>query len=182
MPPAGKTLIPLGVVGAPHGLNGELRVRLFNPASTTLERGSLEVVLRQGDRAGPRSESHHRVSAARRSGADYMLLAIADVNDRDAAAALRGAELCVPRETLPPARSGELYLVDLVGLRAERPDGTLVGEVRAVHEYPASQVLVVGVEGGTLEVPLFAPYFIEARVDEGRVIVDGVEDLDLIPL
>jgi 16S rRNA processing protein RimM len=172
------TLIPLGLLGAPHGLAGELRVRLFNPASTALERRGLEVVLRG---PGVRGETRHRVTGARRSGADYVVLALEGVIDRDAAAALRGAELCLPREALPPPREGELYLVDLVGLRAERPDGTLVGEIRGVHEYPASQVLVVGVEGGTLEVPLLAPYFLEADVPRGIVIVDHVEDLDLVP-
>jgi 16S rRNA processing protein RimM len=178
VPAEGKTLIPLGLVGAPHGVAGELRVRLYNPDSSALEHGRVEIVLRG---PGERGETPHRVVAAKRSGLDFLLLALEGIADRDAAAALRGAELCVPRDALPPAREGELYLVDLVGLRAERPDGALVGQVRGVHEYPASQVLLVGVEGGTLEVPLFAPYFVEARVAEGRVIVDQLEDLELVP-
>ena len=178
MPSAGKTLIPLGSIGAPHGVHGELRVRLFNPGSDALERRGLEVVLRG---PGPKPEAPYRVTSAKRSGADYMLLALEGVGDRDAAVALRGAELCVPREALPPAAEGELYLVDLIGLRAQRPNGTPVGPVRNVHEYPASQVLVVEVEGGTLEIPLSAPYFVEARLADGLVIVDALEDLDLIP-
>lgn len=178
MPSTDQPLIPLGLLGAPHGVNGELRVRLFNPASTVLDRRDLEVVLRG---PGTRPEVRHRVIASRRSGADYVLLALAGVDDRDAAAALRGAELCVPRDVLPPAGEGEIYLVDLIGLHAQRPDGTKVGPVRAVHEYPASQVLVVEVDGGSLEVPLFAPYFIEARLSDGLVIVDALDDLDLVP-
>jgi 16S rRNA processing protein RimM len=178
VPSDGKTLLPLGLVGAPHGVSGELRVRLFNPSSDALERRGLQVVLRG---PAPRPESSYRVTSAKRSGADYVLLAFEGVNDRDAAVALRGAELCVPRETLPPAEEGELYLVDLVGLQAQRPDGTAVGPVRGVHEYPASQVLVVDVEGGTFEIPLAAPYFVEARLADGLVIVDALEDLDLIP-
>jgi 16S rRNA processing protein RimM len=171
-------LIPLGLVGAPHGVAGELRVRLYNPASEALERGGIEIVLRGPGSCG---EIPHRIVAAKRSGVDYVLVALEGVGDRDAAVALRGAELCVPRDALPPAGEGELYLVDLIGLSVERPDGSAVGRVKGVHEYPASQVLVVAVQGGTLEVPLFAPYFVEARVSEGRVIVDHLEDLELIP-
>lgn len=178
MPSRGKTLIPLGLVGAPHGVHGELRVRLFNPSSEALERRGLEVVLRA---RGSQAEAAYRVTDAKRSGADYVLLALEGVADRDAAVALRGAELCVPRDALPPAADGELYLVDLVGLQAQRPDGTQVGPVRSVHEYPASQVLVVEVEGGTLEIPLAAPYFVEARIADGLVIVDALKDLDLVP-
>jgi 16S rRNA processing protein RimM len=178
VPSAGKTLIPLGLVGAPHGLHGELRVRLFNPGSEALERRGLEVALRG---PGPRPEASYRVTSAKRSGADYVLLALEGVADRDAAVALRGAEICIPREALPAAAEGELYLVDLVGLQAQRPDGSAVGPIRAVHEYPASQVLIVEVEGGTLEIPLAAPYFVEARLADGLVIVDALTDLDLVP-
>ena len=56
-------------------------------------------------------------------------MSLAGCTDRDAAEALRGTELCVDRSELPPLEAGEYYLIDLVGLEARLPDGTVVGTV-----------------------------------------------------
>jgi len=173
----GERLVALGLVGAPHGLRGEVRVRLYNPASSLLETRP-EIVLR-----GPagRPERVVRIAEARRSGGAFMLVALEGVGDRDAAAELRGAELCIARAALPALDEGELYVIDLIGLRVERPDGAVVGQVLEVIDYPASQVLAVETPTGALEVPMLAPYFVEARIAQGVVIVDAIEDLELQP-
>lgn len=51
------------------------------------------------------------------------------IADRDAAQALQGARIFVLREHFPPPAEGEFYWVDLIGLRVQNPDGTLLGQV-----------------------------------------------------
>jgi 16S rRNA processing protein RimM len=173
----GDALVPIGVVVAAHGVHGELRVKLFNPASTLLGERR-DVVLRRGaDDRGKRVV----LRSARGHGQGVMRVALEGCADRDAALALRGSELCVPRSELPPLDAGEHYLLDLIGLAAHTPDGRAAGTVRDVIEYPAAQALRIEVEGGIREVPLLPPYVLEIRLDEGTLIVDHLEDLDLEP-
>jgi 16S rRNA processing protein RimM len=176
MPGAGKTLVPLGVVVGAHGLHGELRVKPYNPSSELLL--SLpHATLRSANGEEAREVA---VRQARRHG-QGLLIVIAGCSDRDAAQALRGSELCVPRAQLPALSEGEHYLVDLVGLRAQLSDGHVLGEITDTLEYPASQALRVAVKDGAMEIPLIAPYVVEIRLDEGVVIVDHVEDLEVEP-
>jgi 16S rRNA processing protein RimM len=177
MPATGKTLVPLGVIIGAHGVRGDLRVKPYNPSSDLLL-SVPHAFLRPAGAAG--AEREVALLDVRRHG-QTLLLALAECRDRDAAQALRGAELCVPREHLPELSEDEHYLVDLIGLQARRPDGESLGEIIDAFEYPASQALRIAVKDGTLEVPLTAPYVVEIRLDERAVIVDHVEDLELEP-
>ena len=63
--------------------------------------------------------------------------------DRNAAEALRGTELTVPRSALPPLAEDEYYHADLIGLPVETPDGTAVGRVVLVENFGAGDVLEI---------------------------------------
>jgi 16S rRNA processing protein RimM len=177
MPAAGNTLVPLGVVVGAHGVRGDLRVKPYNPSSELLLSLTHAFLRPAGAAAGEREVALLAV----RQHSHGLLVTLEDCADRDAAQALRGAELCVPREHLPALSEGEHYLIDLIGLQARLADGQPLGEVTDAIEYPAGQALRVAVKDGTLEVPLTAPYVVEIRLDEGAVIVDHVEDLELEP-
>jgi 16S rRNA processing protein RimM len=176
--PTRGTLVPIGVIVGPQGVRGELRVKLHNPDSELLEEHP-EVILR-GPGSQPERPAQIRTTHMHRRG--LLLVAIAGCGDRDAAAALRGAELCVARTALPRLPDGEHYLVDLIGLQAQRRDGSVVGTVAETIAYPASQVLRVRTNEGTWEIPWIAPYVVEIKLDAGLVIVDHLEDLEIEPL
>jgi 16S rRNA processing protein RimM len=169
-----EPLVPLGVIIGAHGVRGELRVKLHNPSSAALDRRN-SIILRDGART-----SEHRVTARRRH-QELLLIALEGCVDRDAAIALRGREVCVPRSQLPALAPGEYYLTDLVGLRAERPDGQSIGDVTAVIPYPTVDAISVRElstteRAGVLEVPLLAPYLVEVRVADGVIVLDHLED------
>lgn len=173
-----QQLVALGSVGAPHGLNGELRVKLHNPSSDFLE-DCRQIWLRvDGDEGSARRAL---VRSCRRSGADYVLLGLDGVDDRDAAAALRGAELCVPRAALPPLEDGEYYLIDLIGMRVVLADGSEVGTVEQAIEYPASQVLRVAAREDAFELPMREPYLVEVRLAERVIVAAELDDLERLP-
>ena len=173
-------LVALGLVGAPHGLDGELRVRLHNPSSDLLAERR-RVWLREPAGSAAQGVREARVRSCRRSGADYLLLGLEGVDDRDAAQALRGSELCIPREELPALAEGEHYLIDLIGLRVVLADGTAVGTVEQALEYPAAQVLRVALPEGALELPLREPYVQEIRVAAGEIVAAELDELERLP-
>lgn len=171
--PAPERLIALGAIGRPHGVRGEVRVHRFNPESTLLL--ELESVwLRRGEEA-----RLVKIESARAHG-DAVLLQIEGARGREAAEALRGSEICVPREALPPAAEDEVYHADLIGLRAEGADGSAAGEVVDILSYPSVDCLLVRSEEGEREVPLLEPYVEAVDLERGVVIVSHLEDLDLV--
>ena len=73
----------------------------------------------------------------------YWIAYIDGVMDRDAALALKGTQLFVDRTALPEAQEGEFYHADLIGLKAEDDQGTVLGTVIAVQNYGAGDLLEI---------------------------------------
>lgn len=78
-----------------------------------------------------------------RVGSNGAIARFAEVADRNAAEALRGTELTVPRSALPPLDPGEYYHVDLLGLAAVSDTGTPLGTVVAVENFGAGDILEI---------------------------------------
>ena len=99
-------------------------------------------------------------------------------DDREAADALRGREVAVPRERMGEAEEGTLYRVDLVGLEVVEAGGEPLGRVEGFLEAGDAAVMVVA--GGRRErmIP-FVPEFVKAVDHEARrVVVDWKPDYD----
>lgn len=166
---AGKPdLVCLGVVTGARGLGGEVRLRSFtsDPA-------------RIGD-YGPLTDGEGRRTFRLRvtGGAkDRVFARFDDVDDRDAAEALKGIELYVPRHALPDPGEDEFYLADLIGLRAEHsdaPDVEVLGRVKAVHDFGAGPVLEISDGGsGDILVPFTRDAVPVVDIARGRVVVDA---------
>jgi 16S rRNA processing protein RimM len=142
-PPADRPVVMAAVAGA-HGVSGEVRLKLFA--------ASLDSLKGHG-----RFDAGGRVLTltALRPGPQGAVARFAEVADRTAAEALRGALLSVPRSSLPPLAAGEYYWHDLVGLAVVSPDGAALGEVVAVENFGASDLLdVVRPDGRHVLVPL----------------------------
>jgi 16S rRNA processing protein RimM len=156
----------MGVVGAPHGVRGEVRIKSFTDDPAAVGRyGALE------DARGERRFTLHVVGAAK--GDDMVIARIAGIADREQAEALRGLRLYAPRAVLPPIAEDEFYHADLVGLAAELADGTPVGRVSAVHDFGAGDVLEIApARGQPLVVPFTRAVVPVVDIAAGRVVLD----------
>ena len=102
-----------------------------------------------------------------------MIARLDGVENRDQAEALRGLHLYLPRSALPPAAAEEFYHADLIGLAAVLGDGTVLGQVRAVHDFGAGDTLEIDRPAAP---PAMVP-FTRAVVplidlDAGRLLID----------
>nr|WP_194745132.1 ribosome maturation factor RimM [Thermaurantiacus tibetensis] len=139
---AGRPVALAAVAGA-HGIRGEVRLKLFAESLASF------AAHRTFD-AGGRTLTLEAV----REGPSGPIARFAEVVDRSAAEALRGAELTVPRAALPPLCEGEVYWVDLIGRAVVTPDGAPAGRVVAMANYGASDLLEVArPDGRTVLVP-----------------------------
>ena len=165
-------LVSIAYVARAHGLRGELRLHAHNEETALLQRGA-RVVLRTKDGA----EREVKLTAVRL--ADKAFLVTAEgVPDRTAAEALKGADVLVPRDRLPPPEEGEFYACDVEGARAELVDGTAIGTVRELRNYPSVDVLVIDrAGGGQIEVPLVDDYVAEVDAEAAVVKLHHVDEL-----
>ena len=161
---AGSDLLALGVVTSPRGVRGEVKVKCFTDRPEDLVAYGLLC-----DETGTREFRLRLVGQAKGT----VVVRIEGVDDRDAAEALKGVHLCVPRDVLPEPDEGEFYHADLVGLRAELQDGTPFGEVTAIQDFGAGDLLEIRPEGKnrTLYVPFTLEVVPVVDVAAGRIVV-----------
>ena len=170
------TWVPLAEIARPHGVKGELRLRLFNKTSDALL-GQDEVLVRLKD------GGEHEVSVERaRRADDAILMKLHSVDDRDRAEELRGALVCVRRRDFEEAESGEFYAIDVVGAEVKLA-GERVGTVAELVTYPSVEVLLVHADDGKgdWEIPLTEMYI--ARIDVAAKLVElvSLDDIDRVP-
>lgn len=166
-----RRLVPIAEVQRPHGVTGELRVRLYNEASDLLLQKP-QVVLRLADG----SERTVRLAAVRPNN-QVLLVRFEGVVDRNGADALRGAIVSVPRELLPPPEEGEVYLCDLEGARVVEGERE-IGKVVGIRNFPTCDALVVARPDGTsIEVPVLPAFVVSADPEQGIVEITGTEAL-----
>lgn len=160
--------IAIGVVTRPHGVRGAVRVKVFNPETEVLRAGALVGMAAPG--ATPRPVRVLSVTP----GKDTWIVLFEGATSHEAAEALRGAELSVARDELPPAGEGEYYHADLVGCAVRTSAGAPVGTVREVLSYPSVDALVVRRDaGGTVEVPIVDGIVTAVDLATRTIIVDA---------
>jgi 16S rRNA processing protein RimM len=156
----------LGVVGAPHGVRGLVRIKSFTEDPMAIASyGALS------DETGKNAYRVEALSVVK----DAVLARIEGVADRTAAEAMRGLRLYVERERLPATDEQEWYEADLVGLAAVGRDGRDWGKVLAFHDFGAGRTMEVS-GGSTSRNSVMVP-FTDAAVPEidvegGKVVVD----------
>jgi len=163
-----QSRVLLAIVTAPHGVKGLVRVKSFAEEPGSLTRfGGLE------------DESGAPVSLTVVGAAKGVVLArVAGVGDRDAAERLKGTRLYLPRAALPPAGPEEFYHADLLGLAAELADGTVLGRVRAIHNFGAGDSIEIAREGAApLVVPFTRAVVPLVEPEKGRIVVAPPEGL-----
>jgi 16S rRNA processing protein RimM len=159
-PAASSDELPVGRVGRPHGLDGSFHVT--RPLERALTLGAVI-------RVGAEERTIERRAGTERS----PILRVSGVADRDAVAALRGAQLALARSHLPSLPEGEWWAHELEGLRVGDGEREL-GRVTEMIELPTCEALRVRTdEGGELIVPLVAAAIRTVDVPGGRVEVDA---------
>ncbi len=132
-------LVLVGVITAPHGVRGLVKVKSF-----TEEPSDLVAYGALSDQAGLRTFRLEIVGEAK----GQLIVRIDGIADRNAVEDLKGQKLFVPRAALPDPEEDEFYHADLIGLRTVLLDGSGHGRIKAVHDFGAGDLLEVALESG----------------------------------
>lgn len=169
-PDTDQRTITVGRLHGAFGVRGELKLESFTvPESAILRYQPWTLRDAQG--------RERVVEGARgRAGAKGLVVTVPGVEGREAAEAMRGMDVLVPRSALPPPAPGEYYWVDLEGLRVRNLDGVDFGIVSHLFSTGANDVLVARGERERM-IPWVAPDYIRSvDFDAGMVTVDWDAD------
>lgn len=171
-PSTGPSLVDVAEIGRAQGLQGEVRVHLYNPDSELLEQVTELQLVRPDGTVSPVC-----ISSLRYAG-DAAIVGFEGVETRTQAEELRGAVLRVARSELGTTEADEYFVCDLVGCRV-RLGSEPLGTVERVEAYPTCDVLVIARPGGRrLEVPMHEDFVAEVRIAAREVILRTIEGLD----
>jgi len=157
--PRPDAIVVMARVLAPYGVHGWVRLRPFSGEPDALLGYARWWVRPVGADAW---QEVGRIGGRMHSGA--VLAEIEGIATREAALALRGAEVGVPRSSMPALKHGEIYWTDLVGLDVVNREGARLGQVVAVQDYGAHPVLRVASGNEATRTERLVP-FVAAHVD-----------------
>lgn len=162
----------MGRIGAAHGIRGELRIQSFTEDPMAL--------VGYGPLATSRPGLTVTITSARANGST-LIARLAGIGERTAAEQLNGVELYVDRALLPqPEDEDEFYHADLVGLRAQLRDGTTLGEVVALPNFGAGDLIEIRdpQSGDSYLYPFTRRVVPEVHLDQGYLVIEVPLDAD----
>ena len=144
-------LILVGQVAGGFGVRGEVRVTAFTADPLALK--TYGPLLRADGSVGLTLTTARAAKGA-------VIGRAKEIETKEQADALRGLKLFVPRERFPEPDEDEVYVTDLIGLEARDPDGRVLGRIKAVQNFGASDMLeITPAEGGQT---WYLPFTLEA--------------------
>jgi 16S rRNA processing protein RimM len=159
-----KDQVLVARIGAAHGIKGEVRVTSFTADPL------------DAARYAPLAAADGRVfevATVRPGNAPQTLIVrFVGIPDRNAAEALNGIELSVPRSALGEPADDEYFHADLIGLAAVSREGAPLGTVIAVQNFGAGDLIEIAPpRGNTVLVPFTRAAVPEIDVPNGRIVV-----------
>ena len=160
----------IGLVGAPFGLKGFVKVRSLSGEIDHLLR------LKSATIRQDKSEKLLKIEESSVNGS-FVLMRFAGINSPEDAKNLSGAQLLAGREEAAPLQPGEFYVEDLKGLpvlappaQLVIPDEQIIGHVTDVLEGGGGELVEIKLCNGELRlVPLREEFFTEISPEKGRL-------------
>jgi 16S rRNA processing protein RimM len=112
-----------------------------------------------------------RVTQSREHGG-VVVASAQEVPDRNAAEALKGARVFVPRSSFPTADADEYYWIDLIGCEVVNREGAVLGTVADLMDTGVHSVLRVGQGEDERLIPFVAAYIDTVDLAARRITVD----------
>ena len=157
-------------IGAAHGVRGEVKLWTFteDPFAVT----------RYGPLSTKDGARQFEVTQARET-KDHLVATLKGVTTRNEAERLNGIELYIAREKLPATEADEYYHADLIGLRAVTGTNEPLGEVVAIHNFGAGDIIEIAPPtGATIMLPFSNAVVPTVDLAAGRVVIEPPEEID----
>jgi 16S rRNA processing protein RimM len=170
---APDAMVVMGEVLVPFGVRGWIKIRPFTQTTDGLLQYSQWWL-----RAPKRNDWTPMSPTDGRAHSDTLVARLEGIETREAAQALRGSEIAVPRSALPNVEDDEIYWADLIGLEVVNRDGAVLGRVAEVKDFGAQPLLRVVLAEAEREqlIPFVPAHVHEVDFAAGRIGVDWKTD------
>lgn len=160
-----RKYLVLGEILRPHGVRGEVRMRIITDYPERLH--DLESLHLGKSPDDPNIESIQLNSV--RFHKNYALLTVNGITDRNQADTLRGKTVMVRMEDAVPLEDGEYYLFELIGLKVMVDDNE-IGKIKEVLQTGANDVYIVdGPRYGEILVPAHDETILDLDFDKSII-------------
>lgn len=156
--------ILIGKITTAHGVRGLVKVQVFGDDASVVDQYGPLYTDESGNKALTLTRKHMAGGA--------VIAAVEGITDRNAAELLRGTTLWLDRDTLP-ALEDEYYHADLIGLSVRDASGASIGEIVALDNFGASDVIEIRPKAGkTFYLPFTDDYVPTINTDDGFIVAD----------
>lgn len=170
-PPADQSpeRLMVGIIGAPHGVNGAMRLRIITDFPERL--ASLTHVY-LGD------EPQRRRLRSLRGASPSAVFQVTGVTSRDEAGLYRGMPVYIDIRDAKPLDEGEYYWHQLIDMTVVTPEGETLGTLTSILQTGANDVYVVTrPDGSDLLLPALHDVILEIDAPNKRMIARPLEYL-----
>jgi 16S rRNA processing protein RimM len=126
--------ICIAKIATAHGVRGLVKITCYAEDQNLLTSGTLY--------KGENSTETIKLSLQNKSG-KYWIGKVEGIADRNEAELLRGTSLWIDRDALPEPEDDEFYIEDLIGLPVIDTDGNAIGEILAIQNFGAGDLLEI---------------------------------------
>lgn len=151
-----------------HGIRGEIKAECFTDEPGAL--GKIKSFFIDG--------KEYKTERVKPFG-NFALIKLLGVDDMNAAEALRGKVMFVPREQMPVPKEGAYYIDDIVGCVVRGESGLLYGKVEEVLQYGSADVFVLRKDGKTVMFP-HLKRVVSQIIPEDKVILVKEEEFEKV--
>lgn len=170
-----EALVRVGFVFRPHGVHGELKVDPESDDPTRFERFDTVYVGPRPREARPLTVASCRYQETKRG--TTVILALDEIPSRTEAEGITKQTVFVHEEALD-LDEDEVFIHDLVGLDVVTEEGTEVGMLSNVLNYPAHDMLVVHRPGRPEAlIPFVGDIVLDMDLDAERVVIRAIDGL-----
>lgn len=163
--------LPIGKIVGAHGVKGLVKVHSYGSSSAFTPNGTVLLKFPDGRELVCKvrnATTHKRI----------VRLSLENVDDRNSAEALVGAEFLIEKSELPETEEGAYYWADLIGLSVFKEDGDCLGRIDSILETGSNDVYVVkNDKGGETLIPALESVVLDIDPERKKMIVDLPEGL-----
>lgn len=160
------------VIASAHGIHGHVKVKCFleNPSK----------FMDYSPYLNEKGEEVYKVKKVLVEDKDVLTISLEGLVDRTAAENLKGANLMLSPDRLPALSEDTFYHKDLIGLSVKSLDNQLLGEVHALYNFGAGDLLEVKTLEGKLQIIPFTQKGVpEVKVNQGYLVLSAEGEMFL---
>ena len=162
-----NNLIFIGVVGNAKGLKGNVQINYF---AKDLNKFKSYKYFYVGKKKEKLNIQKHIISG------DNFSLKFFDINSREEAESLKNKDVFIESKQLRKLDDETWYHSEIVGLSVETMKGNLVGEVKAIYNFGAGDIIEIKLISGKIEMIPFTKDFVQDIKINNKLIIKEMDN------